>query len=111
MLLIFEFEWSASRRGSLLCQRMLPIIHPGKVQEFLHVAADVFPLFPYHADLYADGWTEGNSFYAGGGELVGHAGVEEAAVPAGFYQLQGGVDLTAAHDDVWGVAVHFKACF
>ena len=90
---------------------MIPIIYSCKVQEFLHVATDIFSLFPYHSDLYADGWIEGNSFYAGGGELVGHAGVEEAAVPAGFYQLQGGVDLTAAHDDVWGVAIHFKTHF
>ena len=111
MLLIFAFEWSAPRRGNLLCQRMLPIIHPGEVQEFLHVAADVFPLFPDHSDLYVNGWSEGDSGDAGGSELVGHAGVKEAAVFPRFYKLQGGVDLAAAHDDVWGVAVHFEACF
>ena len=90
---------------------MFPIIPSCKVQKFLHIVADVFPLFPYHSDLYADGWIKGNSFYAGGGKLVGHAGVEEAAVLAGFYQLQDGIDLAAAHDDIWGVAVCFKAHF
>ena len=42
---------------------MFTVIHPGEVQEFLHIVTDVFPLFPYHSDLYADGWTEGNSQY------------------------------------------------
>ena len=101
----------AVARLELLCQRMLSIIYSCKVQKFLHVTTDVFPLFPYHSDFYADGWIEGNSFYTGGGKLVGHAGVEKTAVLAGFYQLQGGIDLTAAHDDIWGVAVHFKARF
>ena len=111
MLLIFEFEWSASGRGSLLRQRMLPVIHPGEVQEFLHVAADVFSLFPDHSDLYANGGIKGDSGDAGGGELVGHAGVEEAAVFSRFYELHGGLDLAAAHDDVGSVTVHFKAHF
>ena len=41
---------------------MFPVVHLGEVQEFLHIVTDIFPLFPYHSDLYADGWTEGNSF-------------------------------------------------
>ena len=90
---------------------MFPVVHPGKVQEFLHIVTDVFPLFPYNSDLYADGWTEGNSFYSGRGKFVSHAGIKEAAVFSGFYKLQGRVDLAAAHDDIRRVAVHFEPCF
>ena len=34
---------------------MFPVVHLGEVQEFLHIITDVFPFFPYHSDLYADG--------------------------------------------------------
>lgn len=49
-------------KSELLNQRMFPVVHPGEVQEFLHIITDVFPFFPYHSDLYADGWTEGIPF-------------------------------------------------
>ena len=49
---------------------MFPVVHPGKVQEFLHIVTDIFPLFPYDSDFYADGWTEGNSFYAKSGKFI-----------------------------------------
>lgn len=90
---------------------MFPVVHPGEVQEFLHIVTDVFPLFPYHSDLYADGWTEGNSFYARRGKFISHAGIEKAAILAGLYQLQNGINLTVAHDDVRDVIVRFKTCF
>ena len=98
-------------KSELLNQGMFSVIHFGKVQEFLHIVTDVFPLFPYNSDLYADGWTEGNSFYSGRGKFVSHAGIEKAAILAGLYQLQNSINLAAAHDDVRNVAVHFKACF
>ena len=90
---------------------MIPIIYSCKVQEFLHVATDIFSLFPYDSDFYTDGWTEGNSFYAGRGKFVSHAGIEKAAILAGLYQLQNRINLAAAHDDVRDVTVRFKACF
>ena len=90
---------------------MFPVVHLGEVQEFLHIVTDVFPLFPYHSDLYADGWTEGNSFYARRGKSVGHAGIEKAAIFTGLYQLQNRINLAAAHDDVRDVTVHFETCF
>ena len=42
---------------------MFPVVHPGEVQEFLHIVTDIFPLFPYDSDFYADRWTKGNSQY------------------------------------------------
>ena len=42
---------------------MFPVVHPGEVQKFLHIVTDIFPLFPYDSDFYADGWTKGNSQY------------------------------------------------
>lgn len=72
-------------KSELLNQRMFPVVHPGEVQEFLHIITDVFPFFPYHSDLYADGWTEGNSFYAGRGKSVGHAGIEKTSIFTGLY--------------------------
>ena len=50
-------------KSKLLNQRMFPVVHPGEVQEFLHIVTDIFPLFPYDSDLYADRWTKGNSQY------------------------------------------------
>ena len=64
---------------------MFPVVHLGEVQEFLHIVTDIFPLFPYDSDLYADGWTEGNSFYAGRGKSVGHAGIEKTSIFTGLY--------------------------
>lgn len=95
----------------LLNQWMFTIVHPGEAQEFLHIVTDIFPLFPYHSDLYADGWTEGNSFYAGRGKFAGHAGIEKASIFTGFYQLQNSINLAAVHDDVRDVTAHFEACF
>lgn len=92
-------------------QGMFSVIYPGKVQEFLHVSADVFPFFPYHSYLYANGWIKGNSFYTRSGKFISHTRVEETAILAGLYKLQGSVDLAAAHDDVWSIAVHFESCF
>lgn len=95
----------------LLNQWMFTIVHPGEAQEFLHIVTDIFPLFPYHSDLYVDWWTEGNSFYAGRGKFSGHAGIEKASIFAGFYQLQNSINLAAVHDDVRDVTAHFKASF
>ena len=50
-------------KSELLNQRMFSVVHPGEVQEFLHIVTDIFPLFPYDSDLYADRWTKGNSQY------------------------------------------------
>ena len=72
-------------KSELLNQRMFSVVHLGEVQEFLHIVTDIFPLFPYHSDLYADGWTEGNSFYAGRGKSVGHAGIEKTSIFTGLY--------------------------
>ena len=72
-------------KSELLNQRMFPVVHPGEVQEFLHIVTDVFPLFPYDSDFYADGWTEGNSFYARRGKFISHAGIEKATILAGLY--------------------------
>ena len=69
-------------KSELLNQGMFPVVHPGEVQEFLHIVTDVFPLFPYHSDLYADGWTKGNSFYARRGKFISHAGIQKTGIAA-----------------------------
>ena len=81
---------------------MFPVVHLGEVQEFLHIVTDIFPLFPYHSDLYADGWTEGNSFYAGRGKDYSAAG---AGVSAGAGISVAGADSAGAVASVCGAAV------
>lgn len=88
---------------------MLSIVHSCKVKEFLHIPTDIFPLFPHHSNFYADRWIKGNSCYPRICEPVSHAGVKEAAIFSGSDKLQCGINLTAAHDDVRSVAVHFEA--
>ena len=67
--------------------------------------------FPYHADFYADRWIERDTGNIGSGKVIGHAGVEKAAIFSGFYKLQGGVDLAAPHNDIGCVAIHLKTHF
>lgn len=90
---------------------MFPVVHPGKVQEFLHISADVFSLFPDHSNFYANRRIKGNADDPGAGKFVSHAGIKEAAVFSGFYKLQGRVDLAAAHDDIRRVAGPFRTVF
>lgn len=78
---------------------MLFVIHAGEMQKCEHIAADIFAFFPYHADFYPDGWFKGNAGNTGTGKFIGHAGIKETAVFSGFYKLQGGIDLAAAHND------------
>ena len=57
------------------------------MQKCQHIAADIFAFFPYHADFYADRWIERDTGNIGGGKVIGHAGVEKAAIVSGFYKL------------------------
>ena len=81
------------------------------MQKCQHIAADIFAFFPYHADFYADRWIERDTGNIGSGKVIGHAGVEKAAIFSGFYKLQGGVDLAAPHNDIGCVAIHLKTHF
>lgn len=68
-----------------------------------------FPFFPDHTDLDLNRRVQRNPNDVG--ELIGHAGIEEASVFFCFQKLQGSIDLASTHDDVRGIAIQLKTLF
>ena len=88
---------------------MFLIISFRKIQKFLHIITDVFSFFPNHTNFNKQRWLERNLNNVR--KLIRHAGVEKTATVVIFQELQGGVDLAAAHKNTGGITVQFKADF
>ena len=47
------YKRQVAYKSELLNQRMFSVVHPGEVQEFLHIVTDIFPPVSYtHLDVY-----------------------------------------------------------